>query len=65
MKITLRWEHERHPGDKTASVVAEQNDGWNDLRIWIDTDDCNQDFAVKAMQHVIDTVNAANTEAST
>ncbi len=59
MNITLRWDHKWQPGDKSVSVTSEQNDGWCDLRIEVDTDDCDREYACKAMQYVIDTVNAA------
>lgn len=57
-KITLRWDGDTGDG-KSAFVVADQNDGWEDLRITVDTDDCDSDFARAAMHYVIDTVNAA------
>lgn len=61
MNLTLKWDGDTGDG-KRAFVVAEQNDGWNDLRIEVDTDDCNSEFARRAMQTVIDRVNAANME---
>jgi hypothetical protein len=57
MKVTLKWAGETGDG-KRAFVVAEENDGWNDLRIEVDTDDCDQDHAKAAMQTVIDRCNA-------
>lgn len=56
MKLTLKWAGAA--GDlKRAFVVAEENDGFNDLRIEVDTDDCNRDHALKLMQEVIDRCN--------
>lgn len=63
MNITLKWTGKSGDG-KCAFVEADQNDGWNDLRIEVDTDDCDRDYARKAMQYVIDTVNAAARKAS-
>ena len=57
MKLALVWDGDTGDG-KRAFVVAEQNDGWQDLRIEVDTDDCDSDFAKAAMQEVIDRVNA-------
>ena len=57
MDLTLKWQGKTGDG-KLAFVVAEQNDGWRDLRIEVDTDDCDSDFAKQAMQIVIDRVNA-------
>jgi hypothetical protein len=62
MNLTLKWEGGAGDG-KCAYVVADQNDGWQDLRIEVDTDDCDSDFARQAMQTVIDRVNAANEKA--
>lgn len=59
LNLTLRWDGETGDG-KAAFVVADQNDGWNDLRIELETDDVNSDFARAAMQEVIDRVNRAN-----
>jgi len=56
--LKLKWEGKSGDG-KSASVVAVQNDGWRDLRITVDTDDVDSDFAIAAMQEVIDRVNAA------
>ena len=55
--LTLIWEGKSGDG-KSAFVVADQNDGWEDLRIEVDTDDCDSEFARTAMQIVIDRVNA-------
>jgi len=57
MRVTLKWDSCSGDG-KRAFVVADQNDGWRDLRIEIDTDDCDGDHAKKMMQAVIDRVNA-------
>ena len=59
MKITLKWDGEAGDG-KRAFVVAEENDGFRDLRIEVDTDDCDSKHAKKMMQEVIDRCNAAN-----
>lgn len=59
MNLTLRW-HGKAGDGKAAFVVADQNDGWKDLRIELDTDDCDSDFARAAMQEIIDRVNRAN-----
>ena len=60
MKLTLKWVGGTGDG-KEAFVVAEQNDGWRDLRISVDTSYCDAEFAKAAMQYVIDTVNKAST----
>lgn len=59
MNLTLKWEGESGDG-KRAFVVADQNDGWRDLRIEVDTDDCDSDAARAIMQEVIDRCNQAN-----
>jgi len=59
MDLKLKWDGNTGDG-KRAFVVAESNDGWQDLRIEVDTDDCDSEFAKAAMQEVIDRVNAAN-----
>jgi hypothetical protein len=59
MNLTLRWDGKTGDG-KAAFVVADQNDGWQDVRIELDTDDVDSEFARKAMQEIIDRVNAAN-----
>ena len=59
MDLTLKWDGELGDG-KCAFVVADQNDGWYDLRIEVDLDDCDREHARAAMQEVIDRVNAAN-----
>ena len=61
MKITLKWEGETGDG-KRVFVVAAENDGWRDLRIEVDTDDCDSEHAKAMMQEVIDRCNAANKE---
>ena len=61
MDLKLKWEGNTGDG-KRAFVVAASNDGWRDLRIEVDTDDCDSEFAKAAMQEVIDRVNAANGE---
>lgn len=59
MKLTLRLEG--YSGDgKRAYVVAEENDGWKDLRIEVDTDDVDSEYAIEAMKEVIKRCNAAN-----
>lgn len=55
--LTLRWDGDTGDG-KAAFVVADQNDGWKDLRIEVDTDDCDREHAKAMMQLVIDRVNA-------
>ena len=59
MKITLEWGGESGDG-KIAFVVAKENDGWKDLRIEVDTDDCDGEYAKKMMQEVMDRCNSAN-----
>ena len=59
MNLTLKWEGKSGDG-KRAYVVAEQNDGWCDLRIEVDTDDCDSKAARAMMQEVIDRCNQAN-----
>ncbi len=61
MKITLKWDGESGDG-KCAYVVAKENDGWQDLRIEVDTDDCDGEHAKAMMQEVIDRCNRANKE---
>lgn len=61
MRLTLKWAGESRDG-KRAFVVAEENDGWKDLRIEVDTDDCDGNHAKKMMQEVIDRCNKANDE---
>ena len=56
MNITLKWDSNSGDG-KRAFVVAEQNDGWQDLRIEVDTDDCDRAHAKAAMQEVINRCN--------
>ena len=55
-EVTLVWVGGARDG-KRAYVEALQNDGWNDLRIEVDTDDCDSKHAKAAMQAVIDRVN--------
>lgn len=57
MNITLKWDDDN---GKRAFIVAEQNDGWKDVRIELDLDDCDKAFAKLAMQEIIDRVNKAN-----
>lgn len=59
MKITLKWDGESGDG-KRAFVVAKENDGFQDLRIEVDTDDCDGEHAKKMMSEVIRRCNAAN-----
>lgn len=59
IKITLKWDGESGDG-KRAYVVAKENDGWKDLRIEVDTDDCNKKYAKKMMKEVMRRCNAAN-----
>ncbi len=56
MQVTLKWDGDSGDG-KRAFVVAKENDGWRDLRIEIDTDDCDPDHAKAMMQVVIDRCN--------
>jgi hypothetical protein len=56
MKLTLVWDGDS--GDlKRAFVVAKENDGCNDLRIEVDTDDCDRVTAKAMMQEVMDRCN--------
>jgi hypothetical protein len=57
LSVTLKWDGSAGDG-KRSYVVAEENDGWQDLRIEVDTDDCDGDHAKRAMQAVIDRVNS-------
>jgi hypothetical protein len=59
VKITLKWDGVAGDG-KRAFVVAEENDGWKDLRIEVDTDDCDGDHARAVMQEIIARVNRQN-----
>jgi hypothetical protein len=59
MQITLKWEGKSSDG-KRAFVIAEQNDGWKDLRIEVDTDDCDSKYAEKLMKEVIRRCNSMN-----
>ena len=59
LKITLKWDGETGDG-KRAFVVAEENDGYKDLRIEVDTDDCDGKHAKKLMKEVMRRCNAAN-----
>lgn len=59
MKITLKWDGDS-ADHKRAFVIAEENDGWKDLRIEVDTDDCDGEHAKKMMQEVIDRCNRSN-----
>lgn len=43
---------------KRMFIVAENNDGWQDLRIEVDTDDVDSTYAKAAAQRVVDCVNA-------
>jgi len=43
---------------KRMFLVADTNDGWNDLRIEIDTDDCDSDHAKAWAKRIMDCVNA-------
>lgn len=58
MNITLKWDGNSGDG-KRAFVVAQENDGWQDLRIEVDTDDCDRQHALTAMQEVMNRCNAA------
>jgi hypothetical protein len=60
MKITLKWDEESGDG-KCASIVSKENDGWKDLRLTLNLDDCDDRYARKAMKEVIRRCNAANT----
>jgi len=43
---------------KRMFLSADTNDGWMDLRIEIDTDDCDSEHAKKWAERIIDCVNA-------
>ncbi len=60
MKLTLKWDGVTGDG-KRAFIIAEENDGWKDLRIEVDTDDCDSEHAKEMAQEVIDRCNRANT----
>jgi hypothetical protein len=49
---------------KRQFVVANNNNGWEDLRIEVDTDDCDSKYAKAFMNHIIKVVNAAADSAS-
>jgi hypothetical protein len=55
-RVTLEWTNLSGDG-KRAYVEAIENDGWADLRIEVDTDDCDGGHAKAAMQVVIDRCN--------
>lgn len=59
MKITLKWDGESGDG-KRAFVVAKENDGYQDVRIELDTDDCDKKHARKVMNEIIRRCNRAN-----
>lgn len=59
MKITLKRTGESGDG-KRAFFAAEENDGWQDLRIEVDTDDCDRKHAEAMMEEVMRRVNSAN-----
>lgn len=59
MKITLEWDGETGDG-KRAFIVAKENNGWKDIRLELDTDDCDSRYAKKAMEEIIRRCNAAN-----
>ena len=58
MKVTLKWSTGRSGDGKRAYVVAEQNNGWQDLRIELDTDDVDSEYAKAMMQEVINRCNS-------
>ena len=58
-KITLEWDGDN---GKERFIVAKENDGWRDLRLTLDVDDCDSEYAVEMMQEVIDRCNRANDE---
>lgn len=45
---------------KRMFLVSDTNDGWCDLRIEIDTDDCDSKFAKLWAQRIMDCVNACH-----
>ncbi len=55
--VTLKWAGGTGDG-KRALIEAVENDGWQDVRLELDTDDCDGEFAKRQMQKVIDAVNA-------
>ena len=59
MKITLKWDGDSGDG-KRAFVVAKENDGWKDLRLELDTDDCDGEHAKKIMREIMRRVNRGN-----
>lgn len=57
--VTLEWNKCLNSGDgKRSFVVAKENDGWKDLRIEVDTDDCDGEHAKSVMQVVINRCNS-------
>lgn len=59
LKLTLYWEGDS--GDrKRAFVAARENNGWQDLRIEVDTDDCDRQHAKAQMSEVIARCNWFN-----
>lgn len=56
--LRLKWVGKSGDG-KCAFVEGTLNDGWCDLRIEVDTDDCDSKAAKAMMQIVIDRCNAA------
>ena len=43
---------------KRTFLVCNKNDGWEDLRIEIDTDDCDYDYAKAWAKRIMDCINA-------
>lgn len=56
MKLTLKFTEDSGDG-KRAFYEAEENDGYCDLRIEVDTDDCDGEHAKKMMREVMRRVN--------
>lgn len=59
MKITLKLEGKSSDG-KRIFISAEENDGWEDVRIEIDSDDCDSKYAMKAAKEIIRRCNSFN-----
>jgi hypothetical protein len=59
IKLTLEWTGKTGDG-KRAFVGAKENDGWKDLRIEVDTDDCDGEHAKAMMDEVIRRCNSFN-----
>jgi hypothetical protein len=57
--VNLKLQTDGDTGDgKRMFIIGNNNDGWEDLRIEVDTDDVDSDYAKAAAKRVIECVNA-------